>query len=74
MTATDNFYRKLTEAQAGLKLPRVITSGQGAYLTIDGRPRTDHQSLVGEESFGLVIFNEFDVLHGRGSVRRLTNE
>jgi len=39
MTGTENFYRKLSEATTGAAKPRVITSGQGAYLTIDGKPR-----------------------------------
>src|SRR4051812_61286 len=39
MKNTDTFYKKLAEAEAGFKAPRTITSGQGAYLTIDGQPR-----------------------------------
>lgn len=39
MTSKQTFYHKLTEAAAAYKLPRTITSGQGAYLTIDGQPR-----------------------------------
>ncbi|HVQ44262.1 MAG TPA: aminotransferase class I/II-fold pyridoxal phosphate-dependent enzyme [Candidatus Saccharimonadia bacterium] len=39
MKTTDEFYQKLSEAEKGYKPPRVITSGQGAYLTIDGQPR-----------------------------------
>ncbi len=39
MNHTETFYSKLTEAEAAFKSPRVITSGQGAYLTIDGQPR-----------------------------------
>ena len=39
MNIKQTFYQNLTEAQASLKQPRVITSGQGAYLTIDGQPR-----------------------------------
>ncbi|GAC1370329.1 MAG: glycine C-acetyltransferase [Candidatus Saccharimonadales bacterium] len=39
MNAKQTFYQKITEAAAAFKAPRVITSGQGAYLTIDGRPR-----------------------------------
>ncbi len=39
MTSTSDFYRKLSEATAGAAKPRIITSGQGAYLTIDGKPR-----------------------------------
>jgi glycine C-acetyltransferase len=39
MITKHNFYQKLAEAEAGFKPPRVITSGQGAYLTIDGQPR-----------------------------------
>jgi glycine C-acetyltransferase len=39
MSIKKNFYQNLTNAQANYKLPRVITSGQGAYLTIDGQPR-----------------------------------
>lgn len=34
---TRKFYDQLEAAQAGYKAPRVITSGQGAYLEIDGR-------------------------------------
>jgi glycine C-acetyltransferase len=33
----DNFYKMLEEAQKTYKLPRVIESGEGAYLTIDGK-------------------------------------
>ncbi len=39
MNIKQTFYQNLTDAQANLKQPRVITSGQGAYLTIDGQPR-----------------------------------
>lgn len=39
MNIKQTFYQNLTDAQASLKQPRVITSGQGAYLTIDGQPR-----------------------------------
>ncbi len=39
MSTKDNFYKQLAEAEAGFKPPRVITSGQGAYLKIDGQPR-----------------------------------
>lgn len=39
MTSKQSFYYKLNEAAANYKLPRTITSGQGAYLTIDGQPR-----------------------------------
>ncbi len=39
MSTVDNFYQQLAEANANAKSPRVITSGQGAYLTIDGQPR-----------------------------------
>ncbi len=36
MKYRDNFYKKLEEAETSAKTPRVIESGQGAYLTIDG--------------------------------------
>jgi glycine C-acetyltransferase len=39
MTSTFDFYASLVSAQSSFKTPRVITSGQGAYLTIDGKPR-----------------------------------
>ncbi|KKR76577.1 MAG: hypothetical protein UU21_C0007G0040 [Candidatus Levybacteria bacterium GW2011_GWA2_40_8] len=39
MTYRDNFYKKLEEAEALAKIPRVIGSGQGAYLTIDGKQK-----------------------------------
>lgn len=39
MTAREEFYSLIAEATSGAQRPRVITSGQGAYLTIDGRPR-----------------------------------
>lgn len=39
MNHTETFYSKLSEAETAFKSPRVITSGQGAYLTIDGQPR-----------------------------------
>lgn len=39
MAHRDNFYKKLEEAKSSLKTPRVIESGQGAYLTIDGREK-----------------------------------
>lgn len=35
----DNFYKNLAEAVKNGKTPRVIASGEGAYLTIDGRKR-----------------------------------
>lgn len=39
MSTKDTFYDFLNDAQANYKSPRIITSGQGAYLTIDGQPR-----------------------------------
>lgn len=39
MSIKDDFYAQIAEAQAAYKSPRVITSGQGAFLTIDGQPR-----------------------------------
>lgn len=39
MKHIDDFYLKLAEAESAFVSPRVITSGQGAYLTIDGQPR-----------------------------------
>jgi len=38
MATTAAFWNKLTTAQALKTLPRVISSGQGAHLTIEGRP------------------------------------
>lgn len=38
MANTAKFWSKLTAAQALKTSPRVITSGQGAYLQIDGKP------------------------------------
>merc|ERR1712166_1597609 len=38
MATTAAFWNKLTTAQALKTLPRVISSGQGAHLTIGGRP------------------------------------
>ena len=37
MTTTAKLWSKLTEAQAKKTFPRVITSGQGAYLEIEGK-------------------------------------
>src|SRR3954468_11616012 len=39
MSIPRDFHDQLRQAQASFKPPRVITSGQGAYLTIDGQPR-----------------------------------
>lgn len=39
MVHRENFYKKLEEAKSSLKTPRIIDSGQGAYLTIDGREK-----------------------------------
>lgn len=39
MSTTSDFYQKLEEAQKAAKTPKTITSGQGAYLTIDGREK-----------------------------------
>lgn len=39
MSTTSDFYQKLEEAQKTAKSPRTITSGQGAYLTIDGKEK-----------------------------------
>ena len=39
MSKRSDFYKKLDEAAASAKIPRIIESGEGAYLTIDGRPR-----------------------------------
>lgn len=39
MSTTSDFYQKLEEAQKALKTPRMITSGQGAYLTIEGKEK-----------------------------------
>ena len=39
MATTAKFWSKLTAAQALKTSPRVITSGQGAYLEIEGRNR-----------------------------------
>ncbi len=33
----DNFYKNLEEAEKTYKTPRIIESGEGAYLTIDGK-------------------------------------
>jgi glycine C-acetyltransferase len=39
MTTRDEFYKTIKDAAAPFVKPREITSGQGAYLTIDGEPR-----------------------------------
>ncbi len=39
MNSQSDFYKKLEDAQKTAKSPRVITSSQGAYLTIDGQEK-----------------------------------
>lgn len=39
MSIKSEFYQRLEEAGKTAKTPRTITSGQGAYLTIDGTPK-----------------------------------
>ncbi len=39
MNNQSDFYKKLEEAQQSAKSPRIITSGQGAYLTIEDRKK-----------------------------------
>jgi glycine C-acetyltransferase len=39
MSVKNAFYQTLEEAQKSAKTPRTITSGQGAYLTIDGKEK-----------------------------------
>lgn len=39
MSIKSEFYQRLEEAGKSAKTPRVITSGQGAYLTIDGHEK-----------------------------------
>ena len=39
MTTKQTFYNNLTEAQKALKLPRTVSSGQGAYLTVEGKEK-----------------------------------
>ena len=39
MSNRDNFYKKLEEAKNTAKTPRIIESGQGAYLKIGGRDK-----------------------------------
>ncbi|MBA3723412.1 MAG: aminotransferase class I/II-fold pyridoxal phosphate-dependent enzyme [Candidatus Levybacteria bacterium] len=39
MNTINDFYQKLEEANKTAKIPRIITSGQGAYLTIDGKKK-----------------------------------
>lgn len=39
MSITSDFYQRLKESNSTAKTPRVITSGQGAYLTIDGKEK-----------------------------------
>lgn len=39
MNQVNKFYQSLAESAKNNKMPYVITSGEGAYLTIDGKPR-----------------------------------
>jgi len=39
MSNRNNFYKKLEEAKNTAKTPRIIESGQGAYLKIGGRDK-----------------------------------
>lgn len=52
MSTKSEFYQKLEEAQKIAKSPRTITSGQGAYLTIDGKEKLN---LCSSHYLGMAI-------------------
>ena len=75
-------YKQLGQEIAGRKFPRIVESGQGAYLTIEGKPRlnfcsNNYLGLANDEVLrqaAIDAINNYGV--GTGSVRALsgTNE
>ncbi len=76
--AIDQFYAGLSQAVAAGKFPITVTSGQGAYLTINGQPKlnlcsNNYLGLAGDDRLkkaAIPAIEKYGV--GTGSVRTLS--